>query len=55
MKVKVKINSSNYWNWCTEYLQIGTWRMMIGFMGQSGTFIFDKPEDATMFVMVFGL
>lgn len=55
IKVKVENNTGKYWQWCCDNLNIGDWKMMVGFMGHSGTFVFEKAEDATLFKLVFGL
>ena len=54
-KVKIDKNETKYWTWCIQNLNQGQWKMMTGFMGESGTFIFDNPEDATLFKLVHGL
>lgn len=53
--VKVVIDGNLYWDWCVEHLATGTWKMMMGLMGTSATYVFDNEEDATAFKLVFGL
>jgi len=54
-KVRVNPDNSDYWAWCIQKLQIGTWNKMIPFVGESATYHFEREEDRLAFVLSFGL
>jgi len=55
-KVKSKNGSGEfYWDWCSNNLEVGTWKMMIGIMGESSSYHFIHEEDAMAFKLRFGL
>ena len=55
MEVKIAVDDNKYWDWCSANLGFGTWRKKIAIMGPRATYIFDNPEDATLFKLVLGL
>lgn len=54
-KVRVNPDKDDYWAWCIQKLQIGTWNKMIPFVGETATYHFEREEDRLAFVLCFGL
>jgi hypothetical protein len=54
-RIKVLKGDTIYWTWACENLEIGTWKMLIGFLGESATYSFCNEEDLTAFKLRFGL
>lgn len=54
-EIRIMIDGSRYWDWCCSHFITGTWKMKVGFMGTSATYVFDNPEDATFFKLTFGI
>lgn len=55
VRVSLKIDSDDYWYWCSQNFKIGTWRKLVPLMGDTATYVFDNPEDATLFRIVHGV
>jgi hypothetical protein len=57
--IKIRIDNSAgvtdqmYRRWCREYLKVGSWKWMIPLIGNSITYLFKNPEDATAFRLRF--
>lgn len=54
-EIRVTIDRAEYWNYCCSAFGYGCWKKKIGLMEPSATYIFDHSEDATAFVVRFGL
>ena len=57
IKIKVMRDMPEYWHWCSETLQIGTWDKLIPIIASiaSATYRFDNASDATAFKLRFGV
>lgn len=54
-EIRVAADTDEYWEYCCGAFGRGCWKKKISIWGISATYIFDHPEDATAFVMRFGL
>jgi hypothetical protein len=53
--IRAKVGIPEYWEWCSNTLNIGSWKMRIGIMGASVTYCFSNQEDLTAFKLRFGI
>ena len=44
-----------YWAWCSETLEIGMWKMLIGYTWDKSTYCFHNAEDFLAFKLRFGV
>lgn len=54
-EIQVIVDAVEYWEYCCDAFGYSGWKKKISLIGTSATYIFDHPEDATAFVMRFGL
>ena len=55
ISIKLANDRDEYWTWCCSNVNTKTWRKKIPLMGNSATYIFDNPADATAFKLVFNV
>ena len=56
IKIPVIHDTPEYWSWCSETLQTGTWDKLIGMIASVGsTYRFDNEADAVAFKLKFGV
>lgn len=55
VRVGVIKDSGEYWNWCVENVNTNTWMKMTGLTGVHAGYYFENDEDATAFILKFGI
>lgn len=56
IKIRVMHDRPEYWSWCSENLELGTWDKLIGMTASVGSiYRFDNEADAVAFKLKFGV
>lgn len=53
--IKVAVDKNEYWDFCSRSFGNGYWKKMIPLMGTTATYMFEHPEDALAFRIMFGV